>query len=179
LFKQMEYFEMPDLSALEEVDFLLDPAIRDTPSTREEIPMIGCPEMFICTVRSYQGCAFPRAQPLPWYRADHHTKTIVLFQYPVTLCRFKIARPDKVHEHCGRMHPTAFINPDDRRSKSVKLPQEVVAIHNYVNPEGAVPPECVKDTTAPPIGSTPPPANYCASGASAPGVHHRDCSPSS
>jgi len=59
LFKQMEYFEMPDLSAL------LDPAIRDTPSTREEIPTIGCPEKFKCTVRSYQGCAFPRAQPLP------------------------------------------------------------------------------------------------------------------
>jgi len=48
----MEDFEMPDLSVLEELDFLLDPAIRDTPSTREEIPTMGCPEKFICTVRS-------------------------------------------------------------------------------------------------------------------------------
>lgn len=87
-------------------------------------------------------------------------KTIILHQCPVRFCAFKSARADKVREHCGRMHPTAFDDDDDRRKKLAKLPQEVVLNQRYMDPEGATPPECVRGIPAPQVddANTAPPA---------------------
>ena len=86
---------------------------------------------------------FSRTSALRRHWIMTHLPNVKMYLCPVQGCTFRSPREDKVREHCGKCHPQAFTNDQDRKNQLLTLPAYLVANNKYQAPGAACPPAIV------------------------------------
>ena len=102
-----------------------------------------------CSVDGCKGLLFSRTSALRRHWIMTHLPNVKMYLCPVQGCTFRSPREDKVREHCGKCHPQAFKDDQDRRNQLLTLPAYLVANNKYQAPGAACPPPIVGDMLQP------------------------------